>query len=154
GAVFVPVNPSLKAAQVGHILRDCDCVALITTGAQGTSLGEVLADCPALRRLVLLEPAEALPPLPPGAEAVEWAALAGAAIGAPVRRIDAGMAPILYTSGGTGKPKGVVLSHRNMVAGALSVASYLENRPDDVILAVLPFSFDAGFSQTTTAFSV
>ncbi len=153
GAVFVPVNPSLKAAQVGHILRDCDCVALITTGAQGTSLGEVLADCPALRRLVLLEPAEALPPLPPGAEAVEWAALAGAAIGAPVRRIDTDMAAILYTSGSTGKPKGVVLSHRNMVAGALSVASYLENRPDDVILAVLPFSFDAGFSQMTTAFS-
>ena len=61
---------------------------------------------------------------------------------------------ILYTSGSTGKPKGVVLSHRNMVAGAKSVASYLENRSDDTLLAALPLSFDAGFSQLTTAFHV
>ena len=62
------------------------------------------------------------------------------------------MSAILYTSGSTGKPKGVVLSHRNMVAGAKSVASYLENRSTDVLLAALPLSFDAGFSQLTTAF--
>jgi acyl-CoA ligase (AMP-forming) (exosortase A-associated) len=45
-----------------------------------------------------------------------------------------------------------VLSHRNMVAGAKSVAAYLENRAGDSLLAVLPLSFDAGFSQLTTAF--
>ena len=64
------------------------------------------------------------------------------------------MAAILYTSGSTGNPKGVVLSHRNMVAGAKSVASYLENTADDTLLAALPLSFDAGFSQLTTAFHV
>mgnify|MGYP006172427395 CR=1 FL=1 len=48
----------------------------------------------------------------------------------------------------------MVLSHRNMVAGAKSVAQYLENRPSDRILAALPLSFDAGFSQLTTAFHV
>jgi acyl-CoA ligase (AMP-forming) (exosortase A-associated) len=62
------------------------------------------------------------------------------------------MAAILYTSGSTGKPKGVVLSHRNLVAGAHCVADYLGNRADDRILAVLPFSFDYGLSQLTTAF--
>jgi acyl-CoA ligase (AMP-forming) (exosortase A-associated) len=41
-----------------------------------------------------------------------------------------------------------------MVAGARSVAQYLENTPDDRLLAVLPFSFDYGLSQLTTAFSV
>jgi Fe-S cluster biogenesis protein NfuA len=46
-----------------------------------------------------------------------------------------------------------MLTHRNLVAGTLSVASYLENRADDVLLAALPLSFDAGFSQLTTAFS-
>ena len=45
-----------------------------------------------------------------------------------------------------------MLSHRNMVAGAKSVASYLENGPNDTLLAALPLSFDAGFSQLTTAF--
>ena len=66
--------------------------------------------------------------------------------------IDTDLLAILYTSGSTGKPKGVVLSHRNMVAGAKSVASYLGNRADDVLLAALPLSFDAGFSQLTTGF--
>jgi acyl-CoA ligase (AMP-forming) (exosortase A-associated) len=46
----------------------------------------------------------------------------------------------------------VVLSHRNMVAGAKSVASYLGNHAGDTLLAALPLSFDAGFSQLTTAF--
>jgi acyl-CoA synthetase (AMP-forming)/AMP-acid ligase II len=52
----------------------------------------------------------------------------------------------------TGRPKGVVLSHRNMVVGAKSVATYLGNHADDTLLAALPLSFDAGFSQLTTAF--
>ena len=64
------------------------------------------------------------------------------------------MAAILYTSGSTGRPKGVVLSHRNLIVGAESVSHYLGNSPDDVILSALPLSFDAGFSQLTTAFSV
>jgi acyl-CoA ligase (AMP-forming) (exosortase A-associated) len=68
------------------------------------------------------------------------------------RVIDADMAAILYTSGSTGKPKGVVLSHRNMLAGATSVAAYLEIHREDRLLAALPLSFDAGFSQLTTAF--
>jgi len=48
----------------------------------------------------------------------------------------------------------VVLSHKNMMTGAKSVAQYLENTPDDRLLAVLPFSFDYGFSQLTTSFRV
>ena len=64
------------------------------------------------------------------------------------------MAAILYTSGSTGKPKGVVLSHRNLLVGGASVSQYLGNDADDVILAALPLSFDAGFSQLTTAFTV
>ena len=45
-----------------------------------------------------------------------------------------------------------MLSHRNMVTGAESVAQYLDNTADDRLLAVLPFSFDSGFSQLSTAF--
>jgi acyl-CoA ligase (AMP-forming) (exosortase A-associated) len=81
-----------------------------------------------------------------------WEALLSVRGGPSHRIIDTDMAAILYTSGSTGRPKGVVLSHRNMVAGAKSVATYLENASSDVLLAALPLSFDAGFSQLTTAF--
>jgi acyl-CoA ligase (AMP-forming) (exosortase A-associated) len=80
-----------------------------------------------------------------------WPAREAAAC-VPHRRIDTDVAAILYTSGSTGQPKGVVLSHRNMVAGAQSVASYLDLRAADRLLAVLPLSFDYGLSQLTTAF--
>jgi acyl-CoA ligase (AMP-forming) (exosortase A-associated) len=70
------------------------------------------------------------------------------------RVIDIDGAAIFYTSGSTGRPKGVVLSHANIVAGADSVSQYLQNRSEDRLLAVLPFSFDYGFSQLSTAFHV
>ena len=44
-----------------------------------------------------------------------------------------------------------MLTHRNLIVGAESVSQYLGNTPDDVILSALPLSFDAGFSQLTTA---
>jgi acyl-CoA ligase (AMP-forming) (exosortase A-associated) len=85
---------------------------------------------------------------------VAWFDMMAAPERALHRRIDTDVAAILYTSGSTGRPKGVVLSHRNMVAGAKSVASYLHNHTGDTLLAALPLSFDAGFSQLTTAFHV
>ncbi|MEQ8663603.1 MAG: AMP-binding protein, partial [Gammaproteobacteria bacterium] len=54
-------------------------------------------------------------------------------------------------SGSTGRPKGVIISHRNIVDGARSVASYLELTARDRLLAVLPFSFDYGLNQLTSA---
>ena len=62
------------------------------------------------------------------------------------------LAALLYTSGSTGRPKGVMVTHANMLVGARSVATYLGTRADDRVLAVLPLSFDFGFSQLTTAF--
>ena len=47
-----------------------------------------------------------------------------------------------------------MLSHRNLLVGGVSVSQYLGNHEDDCILAALPLSFDAGFSQLTTAFTV
>jgi len=155
GAVFVPVNPLLKPQQVAYILADCNVSVLVTSRERLAQLAPALAACPDLRTIVVTgnqldeHPASALPQ-------VAWTSLlaAGADIPmAPHAVIDTDMSAILYTSGSTGRPKGVVLSHRNMVTGALSVASYLRNTPEDRILCVLPFSFDYGLSQLTTAFA-
>jgi acyl-CoA ligase (AMP-forming) (exosortase A-associated) len=152
GGAFVPVNPLLKGDQVGYILRDCNVRVLVTTNERLALLADTLATCPDLRCVVTL--GELPASIPPGPARSSWQELVGTPANAPAphRTIDVDMTAILYTSGSTGKPKGVVLSHRNMVAGAVSVASYIENTPADRILSVLPLSFDAGFSQLTTAF--
>lgn len=152
GCVFVPVNPLLKPAQVGHILRDCNVRALVTSGERATTLTDELGSCADLRHLILTGQ-DAAAPVGMNHATHRWQDLvAGAGKPQPHRVIDTDMVSIFYTSGSTGRPKGVVLSHRNMVTGAHSVASYLGNTPEDRLLAVLPFSFDYGFSQLSTAF--
>lgn len=156
GGVFVPVNPLLKGRQVAYILRDCNVRVLVTSRPRLTGLGEYLDMCPDLAAIVMVE-GETTGPAAKDSRAISWDDfLSQADVGAatPHRVIDVDMAAIFYTSGSTGNPKGVVLSHRNLVAGALSVSQYLENSSDDRILSVLPLSFDAGFSQLTTAFAV
>jgi len=151
GGVFVPVNPILKAEQVGYILRDCNVRVLITSPERLTALRETLEQCHDLRHVIVTGDRQPDTPIA-GLSIHTWTALSQTADEAYHRVIDCDMAAILYTSGSTGRPKGVVLSHRNMVIGAKSVAQYLENTPDDTLLAALPLSFDAGFSQLTTAF--
>ncbi len=153
GGVFVPLNPLLKPEQVGYILRDCNVRVLVTSAERLALLQETLPACHDLRHVVVLDTAEA-PVAPGGLNTLRWSELLAAPPAGGHRVIDTDVVGILYTSGSTGKPKGVVLSHRNMVAGAKSVASYLGNHAGDTLLAALPLSFDAGFSQLTTAFHV
>jgi len=153
GCVFVPINPVLKPRQVGYIMRDCNVRVLVTSSGRASELGEEIAACPDLFAIVLVD--GTAEKKPGGPSVLQWnEVMAGRGAGAPHRVIDTDMVAILYTSGSTGNPKGVVLSHRNMVAGAKSVSQYLENSSTDRILSVLPLSFDAGLSQLTTAFNV
>ncbi len=156
GGVFVPVNPGLKPVQVRHILTDCNVRILISSPERVALLADVLSDCPELIRIILVGGGSDKVPQPTRDLCSSWQELMHGQLGPgqPHRRIDNDMAAILYTSGSTGQPKGVVLSHRNMTVGARSVAEYLNNTPHERILAVLPFSFDYGFSQMSTAFSV
>jgi acyl-CoA ligase (AMP-forming) (exosortase A-associated) len=152
GGVFVPMNPLLKPEQVTFIASDCNVRVLVTSPERLVQLMPVLGGCADLRHVVLTEPLPQGQAGPAGLPVHTWADVVATPVRAGHRVIDTDIVSILYTSGSTGRPKGVVLSHRNMVAGAKSVASYLENRPGDTLLAALPLSFDAGFSQLTTAF--
>lgn len=153
GAVFVPLNPLLKPEQVAHILRDCNVRLLVTSLERLSLLKDILADCVDLRHIVILDSKQKLVDIERQSMS-RWHALLDHESTPGHQVIDTDPVGIFYTSGSTGKPKGVVLSHRNMLAGAKSVASYLENHASDTLLAALPLSFDAGFSQLTTAFHV
>ena len=152
GGVFVPMNPLLKPEQVFYIAQDCDVQVLLTSPERLALLQPHFALLPTLRHVVLTQGTANLKALPAGVILHRYEDLVAAPLRCPHRVIDTDMVAILYTSGSTGRPKGVVLSHRNMVAGAKSVASYLGNHAQDRLLAALPLSFDAGFSQLTTAF--
>lgn len=162
GGVLVPVNPAFKPGQVAYVAADCAARVLITSVERSRSLLGELTGVRSLQQLVLIggptagdlaAAYQAAPQLPVtawrqlvGPAALRWRQISQAE---PV--IDADIAAIFYTSGSTGGPKGVVLSHRNLLAGAQSVAGYLGQSSADVLLGVLPLSFDAGFSQLTTA---
>src|SRR5271165_3998804 len=157
GGVYVPINTVLVPDQVAHIARDCGMKALITTPDKLETLLPALHDVSSLRFFVVTgksngqDPAdtkadskpvhgfEEMLRLPAEDRCQDWA-------------ISVDLAAILYTSGSTGKPKGVMLSHANVMAGSTIVSTYLGISDRDRILAVLPFSFDAGMNQLMTAF--
>lgn len=151
GGAFVPINDALFPNQVAHIVNDCRVKGLITDQAKLAALHEVIDSLPSLEFVIVVHrdplPTHSLP-------LYSFAALC--ATPAPTRWQDWGieksLAAILYTSGSTGKPKGIMLSHANIMAGASIVATYLGISEVERILAVLPFSFDAGLNQLTTAF--
>lgn len=153
GGVFVPINPLLRDAQVLHIMNDCGAKVMVTSGSRLQALDSTLTQSRVLSHVLAVDERDV--PQIDNLSVERWSTPAGRVAEAiPHRRIDVDMAAILYTSGSTGLPKGVVLSHRNMVVGATSVNQYLANTSDERILSALPLSFDAGLSQLTTAFAV
>ena len=68
--------------------------------------------------------------------------------------IDLDLACLLYTSGSTGEPKGVMLTHANVRTAIDSIASYLQLTSEDVLMDVLPLSFGYGLTQLFSALKV
>lgn len=131
GGVVVPINEGLRSAQVQHILEDSGAALLISTARKLAAL-----DASAYSSVRVLEPS-----------------VSGGESEAEVPRLKGGDEPaiILYTSGSTGLPKGILVSHNNLIAGSRIVSTYLEIAEDERILSILPFSFDYGLNQLLTA---
>ena len=128
GAVTVFVSDVLKQAQVGHVLTHSGAKVLVTDGRLRSRLPDGLLDAAKVFEV--------------GARTDEAPTLLSEA--APIGR---DVASLMYTSGSTGMPKGVMFTHDNLLRGAEIVAEYLGLTSDDRVLAVLPWSFDYGLSQ-------
>ncbi len=153
-AVITIVNPLTKADKLAYLLGDCRAVALISDGHITSVFAEAAAQSPHLNTVIISGTVdESRTHNLPGVVAWNEAVQAESRAAPPARRnIDVDLAAIVYTSGSTGDPKGVMLTHRNMLTAATSITTYLENVEDDVILSVLPMSFDYSLYQMIMAF--
>ncbi|MBI4206784.1 MAG: acyl--CoA ligase [Betaproteobacteria bacterium] len=150
-AVVSIVNPSTKREKLQYLIDDCRPAALITE-ARLRDVWLLPSQSRHVRTVIVS--GDLGDEMAGNARLLRWDALApGARNVIPARRnIDIDLAAIIYTSGSTGEPKGVMLTHRNMLTAATSIAQYLEVTEDEVILNVLPLSFDYGLYQMIMAF--
>jgi amino acid adenylation domain-containing protein len=141
-AIVSLVNTLTRTEKLEFLLNDCRASAFVSDGNLARIFAPAIAKAPHLK-LVLI------------AGTPEWdEALSASGPAPPSQNLDIDPAAIIYTSGSTGEPKGVVLTHRNIMTAASSIATYLENCEDDVVGSVLPLAFGYGMLQMVVAFRV
>lgn len=147
GAIDVPIYPTLTPTQVGYILRDSGARVLIVSNLEKfREIQEVVSECSSLEHIVFIEPAS-------GKDAQGISLAEVEQRGATLAQEQPGLvnnlgreispddlATIIYTSGTTGEPKGVMLTHSNLVSNLIDSSAHLSFERDDSVLSVLPLS--------------
>jgi long-chain acyl-CoA synthetase len=151
GCVFVPINHTTKFDKLLYILKDCQARTLITNGRHIEQIKTLKQAVSTLKTVVLTSP---LRPLD-GDDYLGYDAIQSdySDLRPPCRTIDRDLACLIYTSGSTGEPKGVMSDHSNVVFAATSITSYLGNVESDIVIGLLPLSFDYGLYQLLMVFS-
>jgi amino acid adenylation domain-containing protein len=153
GGVFVVVNHTTKRDKLTYILNNCRATALLTEARKASLADQVLSDVPSLKFNVLCGQR----PSRDTGEHERCLDFETIQAGYPADRpptvnIDLDLACLIYTSGSTGDPKGVMSDHSNVVFAASSIIEYLQNVENDVVIDVLPLSFDYGLYQLLMVF--
>jgi acyl-CoA synthetase (AMP-forming)/AMP-acid ligase II len=151
GAVAAPLNPGLKPDGLTYLLNDLEPSALITNFKCERLLKAVAAPPKSLKLLIIKNPKQSWKNTPYTINTLEETLAQTNKTNNPNSPPDpANLASIIYTSGSTGSPKGVMLSHGNIVANTNSICQYLSITAKDIQMVVLPFFYVMGKSLLNT----
>jgi amino acid adenylation domain-containing protein len=151
GASVSVISPEQDIAKIQFILQDSQATALVVAWDVYAEIAPRLAAMESLRGVVVVGGSvDQETPIP----AVEFPGPVEPGEFVPAGTISEDLASLIYTSGSTGEPKGVMMTHANMLAALASLNEYLRNTEDDTFIVVLPLSFDYGLYQVIMAFSV
>ena len=151
GAVACPLHPSMKPDKLAAIIESTKPAAIFMQARTAAAVDAALAMTGQAPLRVAIQASDAF-----GADTLRFDDLLrdGSGHAAPLITDEAALALLIHTSGSTGGPKGVMLSHANVDAACQSILGYLGNGPDDIVLNVLPLSFGYGITQVVTMASV
>jgi len=145
GGVVVPLDPGLKKSELESLLTDCGASGVICSGSKVEDFKQLRQEIEAFETIISLDSGSSFG-VTSNDELIRKAEREN------IKLTDSDpekLAILIYTSGTTGKPKGVMLSHWNIVSDILAVHQTLEFYPEDVFLSILPlhhtFECTAGF---------
>ena len=147
GAIFLPLNVRLTAEDFRYILNHSEARLLLLEEEFLPLIGEVRGELPRINRFLLLDGEPRLPWIHPLGYEQAIEECSPDPFPDAIQEEDS-VAELFYTSGTTARPKGVMLTHRNLYLHALSVVFALQNRETDVQLHTIPLFHANGWGAT------
>lgn len=154
GGVFVLINPTVKLDKLKYVVNNCRArVFLGDAILQDAALDTLVEDCPALKTVIACGGKASSSP-PRNGRLLRFDEIQSTFSAEPPSciNIDLDLACLIYTSGSTGEAKGVMSDHGNIDFATSSIMSYLKNVEEDIVINVLPLSFDYGLYQLLMTF--